>query len=220
MSHPMPYPSSPPRPDPATRCTAALVLGLGLTLWAGGASAAPLSAPAQAALQAIQTRGEHRQGPFIVLDKVAARAWVFDAHAKPLGSTPVLLGAAKGDDSVPGIGERPMSQIAEHERTTPAGRFRLEPGRNHKGEDIFWVDYDAAVSLHRMRTADPVQRRAQRMASPEVTDNRISWGCINAPAPFYDAVIRPNFADGRGTIYVLPETRPLSWLFPPTARSN
>lgn len=197
------------------------VLLLTLALWgAGTVQAAPLSAPAQAALQAIQSRGEHQQGPFIVLDKVAARAWVFDQNARSLGSTPVLLGAARGDDSVPGIGERPLSQIAEHERTTPAGRFRLEPGRNHKGEDIFWVDYDAAVSLHRMRTADPVQRRAQRMASADVSDNRISWGCINAPAAFYDEVIRPHFRQGRGTIYVLPETRPLDTLFNAKARSN
>lgn len=201
-------------PSPLT-----LLLSLAL-LTSATAAATPLSPPAQAALQAIQSRGEHHLGPFIVVDKVAARAWVFDEAARPLGSTPVLLGAAKGDDSVPGIGERPMNQIAEHERTTPAGRFRLEPGRNHKGEDIFWVDYDAAVSLHRMRTADPVQRRAQRMASPDVSDNRISWGCINAPADFYDAVIRPTFANGRGAIYVLPETRPLSTLFPAPARSR
>lgn len=205
----------------SSRATTSVAAALfGLSLVASTAAATPLSAPAQAALQAIQARGEHQQGPFIVLDKQAARAWVFDQGARPLGSTPVLLGAAKGDDSVPGIGERPMNQIAEHERTTPAGRFRLEPGRNHKGEDIFWVDYDAAVSLHRMRTADPVQRRAQRMASPDVADNRISWGCINAPAAFYDEVIRPHFGSGRGTIYVLPETRPLDTLFSGPARGN
>lgn len=209
----------PPSSRYGPRRLRALLLGVALLATAAAAST-PLSAPAQAALQAIQARGEHRQGPFIVLDKVAARAWVFDARARPLGSTPVLLGAAPGDDSVPGIGTRPMSAIAPHERTTPAGRFRLEPGRNHKGEDIFWVDYDAAVSLHRMRTADPVQRRAERMASEDVSDNRISWGCINAPAAFYDRVIRPTFAAGRGTIYVLPETRPLDTLFPAKARAH
>lgn len=208
-----------PCPTPRPRRTPAWLLALALLASGGAAAAAPLSGPAQAALQAIQSRGDHQQAPFIVLDKVAARAWVFDARARPLGSTPVLLGAAPGDDSVPGIGNRPMSAIAPHERTTPAGRFRLEPGRNHKGEDIFWVDYEAAVSLHRMRTADPVQRRAQRMASEDVSDNRISWGCINAPAGFYDQVIRPTFASGQGTIYVLPETRSLDSLFPAKART-
>jgi hypothetical protein len=63
----------------------------------------------------------------------------------------VLLGLARGDVSVPGIGERKISDINPHERTTPAGRFISEPGRNLSGEDIVWVDYDAAVSMHRVR---------------------------------------------------------------------
>lgn len=171
------------------------------------------SAPVREAIKTIRSTDDHRDGPFIVLDKVAARLWVFDQRARQIASTPVLLGAAVGDDSVPGIGERPMSAIQPHERTTPAGRFRMEPGRNLHGEDIFWVDYDAAVSLHRLRTANPRERRPQRMASATPADNRISYGCINIPPAFYDRVIKPRFNSGRGWIYVLPETRPAGSIF-------
>ena len=106
-----------------------------------------------------------------------------------------------------------MSAIQPHEKTTPAGRFRLEPGRNLSGEDIFWVDYDAAVSMHRMRPSKPAERRPERMASATAADNRISYGCINLPPAFYDAAIRPVFSSGRGWIYVLPETRSVQSLF-------
>ena len=103
----------------------------------------------------------------------------------------MLLGLAHGDDSVPGIGERQMSEIRPEERTTPAGRFVSEPGRNLQGEDIVWIDYDAAVSMHRVRATNPAERRLERLASPGVDDNRISYGCINVPADFYDAHLKP-----------------------------
>jgi hypothetical protein len=160
---------------------------------------------------AVATRDNAGQ-PFVVLDKRGAHLWLFDGRGQVLGNTPVLLGMAKGDDSVPGIGERPIQQILPHERTTPAGRFLAEAGENADGEDIFWVDYDAAVSMHRVRAKVPGERRLQRLASPTPADNRISYGCINVPVAFYDLRLKPTLLRNRGVVYVLPETtrsRPL-----------
>ena len=138
---------------------------------------------------------------------------VFDAAGNPRGSSPVLLGLAVGDDSVPGIGERKMSDIRPAERTTPAGRFVSEPGRNLQGEDIVWIDYDAAVSMHRVRNGNQADRRLERLATPTPADNRISYGCVNVPAAFYDAFIKPFFGVKPAVVYVLPETRPASAVF-------
>jgi hypothetical protein len=33
-----------------------------------------------------------------------------------------------------------------------------------------------------------------------VDDNRISYGCINVPAAFYDGVVRPLLAGGRAVV--------------------
>jgi len=163
----------------------------------------------------IQQSRDNANGPFMVLDKRQARLWVFDRHGRRVAQSPVLLGAATGDDSAPGIGERPMSQIKPHERTTPAGRYWVEPGVNAKGEDIFWVDYDVAVSLHRVRAHNPAEQRLQRLASPTPDDNRISYGCINVPTGFYETTVHPLFTAAKGWIYVLPETRPVQTLFKP-----
>ena len=89
----------------------------------------------------------------------------------------------------------------------------MEPGRNLSKEDIFWIDYESAVSLHRLRHSSPVERRPARLASVTPADNRISYGCVNLPPNFYDNVIIPLFSVGNGWIYVLPETRPVSTLF-------
>lgn len=157
--------------------------------------------------------GDNQGQPFAVVDKKNARLFVYRADGTLSGTTPVLLGAARGDDSVPGIGERPMAQIKPSERTTPAGRFVSEPGRNMQGEDIVWVDYDAAVSMHRVRTGNKSERRAQRLATPTIADNRISYGCINVPAAFYDAHVKPALGTSHGVVYVLPETQPLARRF-------
>ena len=75
-----------------------------------------------------------------------------------------------------------------------------------RGEDIVWVDYDAAVSIHRVRTRVQAERRLERLASPTPQDNRISYGCINLPRHFYEAVLVPHARAG-AVVYVLPEIR-------------
>lgn len=187
-----------------------------------GALAAPgaaLALPDDASARVRQlvrwstTTADHQGLPFAVIDKPAARIHVFSAQAQWLGSAPVLLGAAAGDRSAPGIGAKPLSHIRPHERTTPAGRFVTEPGRNLQGEDIVWIDYDAAVSLHRVRSVSAAERRLQRLASSSTREKRISYGCVNAPAAFYDQFIAPGFGRAPGVIYVLPDTEPFATFF-------
>jgi hypothetical protein len=164
----------------------------------------------------VKASGDNQRLPFIVIDKKQAQAFAFDAAGQLRGASPVLMGAARGDHSVPGIGERPMASILPHERTTPAGRFVAEIGHNAKGEDILWVDYEAAVSLHRVRPQVAAERRLERLASASPRDNRISYGCINVPQAFYEQVVRPlvDAAQGRAVVYVMPEVLPLSAVFP------
>lgn len=166
---------------------------------------APSPEVAQLVQRAVAAQ-DNRGLAFAVVDKQRARVHVFAPDGTLRGTSPVLLGLAKGDDSVPGIGERPMAQIRPQERTTPAGRFASEPGVNSNGEDIVWVDYDAAVSMHRVRTANKADRRLERLATPTIADNRISYGCINVPAAFYDSYVKPTLGSNRGVVYVMPET--------------
>lgn len=156
--------------------------------------------------------GNHRGLPFMIVDKKAAMVYVFDGKGQLRGSAAALLGAAVGDDSVPGIGERKISSILPEERTTPAGRFVAALARNIHGKEILWVDYAAAISLHRVATGNRAERRAERLASATTQDNRISYGCINVPAAFFDKVVMPVFKNN-GIVYVLPETKSLQQVF-------
>jgi hypothetical protein len=161
----------------------------------------------------VADSGDNRGMSFVIIDKKNTHVFVFDKDAKIVGATPVLLGVQPGDDSVIGIGKRPIAEVRPEERTTPAGRFVGEPGRNATGEDVVWVDYEAAVSMHRVRIVDPKERRLERLASETTDDNRISFGCVNIPVAFFENVLSPTFKSRYGVVYVLPEIKSVREVF-------
>jgi len=150
---------------------------------------------------------DNQSMPFAIIDKVEAKVYVYDVDGNLQGEAPVLLGLANGDYSPPGIGSKPLSQIPPSQRITPAGRFVARMGRNHKGKEILWVDYEESLSLHPVIKGVPRDRRAQRLASATPLDNRISFGCINVPKPFFRDVLHNKFSGTSSVIYILPETK-------------
>lgn len=201
-----------------------LVLALAMT---GGAHAATITdsradrpAASEAAspdarrLAAWVLESEDHQGrPFLIIDKQSARVLAYDSDGALLSSTAALLGAGRGDESPAGIGARPLSGITPGERITPAGRFVASTGVNLSGKPILWVDYESALSLHPVVTARAADRRLERLASATTLDNRISYGCINVPADFYETVVDPLFRTTTGIVYILPETRSVESVF-------
>lgn len=160
----------------------------------------------------VVATGDNGERPFVIIDKINARVYLFDMHAQFRGAAAALLGLGLGDDGVSGIGQRKLSTISPKERTTPAGRFIASLGNDYT-QDILWVDYDLALSLHRVITGNAKDRRRQRLASSTPLDNRISYGCINVPVDFYDKLIMPAFNGTTGVVYILPETRMIEEVF-------
>lgn len=151
--------------------------------------------------------------PFVLIDKVAARVYVFSPTGELRGNAAALLGSARGDETAAGIGDLPLSAIPPEYRTTPAGRFVAHLDKDLRGRSVLVIDHDALIALHPVVRGTPKERRAERLASKTPDDNRISFGCINVPLVFYDTVIRPAFTGTAGIVYILPETRPTSDLF-------
>jgi hypothetical protein len=161
-------------------------------------------------LQSRDARGK----PFAVVDKRAARLYVFHADGRLAGSTPALLGSTVGDFTVPGVGDRAQTgTIRTDERTTPAGRFEASPGKNNKGERIVWVDYENAFAIHRLRPGFAYQARASRLATGESAGKRVSWGCVVVPVAFYEQVVDRVLGQGHSVVYVMPESSTLQTVF-------
>jgi hypothetical protein len=143
----------------------------------------------------VADSGDSRGMPYLILDKRDARLFVFTFDGLLIDSSPVLLGATPGDDSVEGIGTRPMSLVKQEEKTTPAGRFVAYAGRNAAHEEVVWVDYgagglDASRAPGRSEGAPP---RAARLAEPcrpahllwlhQRSGRLLRIGGLAAPAP-------------------------------------
>jgi hypothetical protein len=156
---------------------------------------------------------DNKNMPFVILDKKEAKVYVFHPHGGLRGAAPVLLGITVGDDSFPGVGNKPLSQVKPEEKTTPAGRYLAASDKNIKGADIVWIDYDSAVSFHAVVKGKPEERRAERLASPLPSERRISFGCVNVPVNFFKTALHASFKKSDGVVYVLPETRSVNQVF-------
>jgi hypothetical protein len=188
--------------------------------WAQPALAAPQdfmgtrpSAEAVSLVDWVLQSADARGKPFAIVDKRAARLYVFHADGSLAGHTPALLGSTPGDHTVPGVGERAQNgTIRPDERTTPAGRFEAEAGENIKGEHVVWVDYASAFAIHRLRPGFAYGARASRLAAAKAPSMRVSWGCVVVPVQFYQQVVQ-RVLGGRSVVYVMPETAPLQKVF-------
>src|SRR5215471_18375342 len=103
---------------------------------------------------------------FVIIDKKDAEVFVFDRQGQMLGAAPALLGLGIGDDSAPGVGDKPLSAIPPKDRTTPAGRFVAYLGHDPGKPNFVWVDYKNNIALHRVVAGVPRDHRLQRLASP------------------------------------------------------
>jgi hypothetical protein len=165
------------------------------------------SAEARQMADWVVDSGDNKHMPFVILDKKEAKVYVFHAHGGLRGAAPVLLGITVGDDSFPGVGNKPLRDVKPEEKTTPAGRFVAASDKNNHGADIVWIDYESSVSLHAVVKGTPLERRAERLASPVPSERRISFGCVNVPTTFFRTTLLPSFRKSDGIVYVLPETR-------------
>jgi hypothetical protein len=202
---PVVAPTPPPAPPPPQPM-----------IYSGDPAAAPQvastdllqTAPAdvQAVARWVSSSRDNRGAPFLMVDKPSAQAFVFNGAGQLLAVAPVLMGAGKGDHMlVPNTA--PMSAIPPSKRITPAGRWWSRLAPDASGKEVLVIDHDAALSLHPIVPGQPYEKRATRIATATPDDNRVSFGCINAPKAFFSNIVSPVFAGKMGVVYILPETR-------------
>ena len=161
----------------------------------------------------IHEKGDDHGRPFVIVDKKAARIYVFGAGGKFVGESSTILGQSHGDVPVPGAGQKDPSRLLPYERKTPAGRFESLPGKNLHGEPVVWVDYDTGIAIHRVRPGISQMQRDASLATEDPNNKRLSLGCVVVPEDFFWSVVLPTMGHVRGTVYVLPEDGPVQAMF-------
>lgn len=193
----------------------AIVVGFGVyfdhtaTTTAAGAETATVQADLAQARASENVRhvaqwaidsGDHGGLPFVVVDKELARLFAFDAAGRLKASTPVLLGAARGD--------------APEVPATPAGRFVIDTWQSSVKGAVVLVNGDVELSLFALPSPVSPGRGLERLASNRVEDKRISDGSLHVASQFYQQFIEP-LRGQTGVAYVLPEVLPLQSVFAP-----
>ncbi|BBD98315.1 hypothetical protein SAMIE_1018160 [Sphingobium amiense] len=169
--------------------------------------------PAQRVMGWVGSARDNGRLPYAIIDKQSARIWLFNAKGERIADAPVLIGIMAGDDATPGIGAKSLAEIGPAEKTTPAGRFLAKFGVAAGKTRVLWVDYATSVALHTIPPGNPKEKRVARMLSPDIADNRITFGCINVPKRFY-AQVSPLFAKKGGYVYILPDIKQPEDVFP------
>jgi hypothetical protein len=190
-----------------------LLAGAMLGLVAARADAQPSSEASEMIAWVVRS-GDSQGRPFMIIDKLSAEVLVYDREGVFMGATPALIGSARGDHEVLGVGDRELSDIKPSERTTPAGRFIARMGPSLGLGRVLWIDIPGAVALHPVITNHPREHRVERLRSLTPDDNRITYGCINISPTFYQNAVMPLFEGKGGVVYILPEERQLSATFP------
>lgn len=146
----------------------------------------------------VQTK-DNGGKPFIVADKMSGNITLFDANGKVLTTAPALYGSEVGDT------------LQGTNRQTPAGRFTLTYSKDDKSlgdmqvlDGVSMQDGNTNYVWAIHRVINPKgESRLNRLSSKTASDNRISNGCINVPAEFFNKHLNRQFD---GVLYVLPET--------------
>ncbi len=187
-------------------CLSAFLSAFISLLPSASAASPPVTAAGAALASRVLASADSAGRPFAIVDKQAATLMLFHADGSLAGSSPALLGRDVGDHSVPGVGGRTQTgTLRPGDATTPAGRFQSQPGRNLQGEDIVWLDYEAAFAIHRVRPGAAQAVRLRRLADSNAKGKRVSAGCVVVPVAFYERVVRPLLGRGHGVVYVLPD---------------
>lgn len=159
-----------------------------------------VSQDANAVRNYVAANNDSQGRPYIVADKKAGTLYLFDANGNKLNETPAIFGRDMSDNATAG--------------STPAGKFNLSympyDVAGYGGSVQAFVQQQSATNpdrgevfaVHRVISV-PGQNRLKRLSSKSATDNRISDGCINVPASFYDGVLGGEFS---GPMYVIPES--------------
>ena len=161
--------------------------------------------------------------PFIIADKPSGQMFFFKVNGELIGFSSVLYGKSKLDILAHPLGKNltaeEINATFDIDKVTPAGDFTavLRPAKDF-GFALFFQDGNGkvgSIAIHTVYTGNIKERRLERLASADVTDNRISYGCINVSVDTWNDYIVPNYGKGARVGVVPDEVGALDKFIPP-----
>jgi hypothetical protein len=155
----------------------------------------------------IVRNNKQQYGPFIIADKAGGVMYAFDGNGVLIAKTPALYGKARSDTLTDAQAAKPIGEVTDDDKITPAGLFYAKGVDTKYGRGIVLAEYATTrISIHQVVTGNRNESRLVRLLSTSLADHRVTFGCINVTAEFISAVVVPYFG-GDSVIVVMPEGR-------------
>jgi hypothetical protein len=165
---------------------------------------------------------DNKGTPFIIADKPSAQVFLFKTDGSLIKSFPALYGKTKGDVLPHPIGAQltaaEINKTLDSQKITPAGVFDavLIRGKDYPLQ-LSLKDAQGNISviaMHQVYTGNIKERRLERLSSASITDNRVSFGCINVGLDNFNKYVVPNYGKGARIGVVPDETGALDKYIP------
>lgn len=164
----------------------------------------PAGADARIVADWMVRHNKHRAGPFIIADKAGGVMYAFDGAGVLIAKSPALYGKARGDTLTDAQAAKPIGELSDEDKVTPAGLFYAKGVDTRYGSGVVLAEYARTrISIHQVVNSG-TEGRLRRLYSVSLADHRVTFGCINATADFISRVVVPFFG-GESVIAVLPE---------------
>ena len=181
----------------------------------------PISADAR---QAIGEMVEKGNNTMLILDKKQGQMITVE-NGRVVETGPALMGRDPGDSGSIRTRVTPAGIFALHEYKTTdknyaTGTFLAFECNDPKSPTV-------CLALHAVWNKLPSERRPQRLATPTADDNKISNGCVNVDAAYYQRIreflSRNSWVEQNGAkqilrqprFVILPEQAPVNSIFQP-----
>jgi hypothetical protein len=125
--------------------------------------------------------------PTVIAVKAEGKLVVYRPETRSTMINPALFGKMLSDEY-----DKIAYDIGKSKPVTPAGNFVIEKAYSTKMREpiiMFIHGKKQVVAIHPLYLGKPGERRAERLASERVEDRRITNGCINVSADFFNMAL-------------------------------
>ncbi|MEM2159432.1 MAG: hypothetical protein QXN55_00570 [Candidatus Nitrosotenuis sp.] len=125
--------------------------------------------------------------PTVIAVKSEGKLVVYRPETHSTMINPALFGKMISDEY-----DKVAYDIGRSKPVTPAGTFVIEKAYSTKMHEpiiMFIHGKKQVVAIHPLYLGKPGEKRAERLASESVEDNRVTNGCINVSADFFNMAL-------------------------------
>lgn len=160
--------------------------------------AVSIEAPANLPMSDVSKRAYSLSAPvfikakqsFFIADKPNGMVYMFDNNGQFIAASDALYGEQAGDILTEESRAKPIEKVTKVDKVTPAGTFNVSFSKDPSYAGGYILRFEdekgdlGGVSMHSVYLGNVNENRLQRLASSNLADKKVSFGCVNTSPKF------------------------------------